>query len=613
MTLINKYLNKLNQSIISIVMMALSFFVIIRTYMLISEMAQAAENHVEGMSLLLSVTSGAKTIVYLIMFLGVVALVQAIGCAIQYLHNHERDACHIIYFISSATLVYTAFKVYSLGSKFSGILNQGIGDVEDLLGSSGDWTQMLGLIPDAISAYTDIFSIVGIVVYSLIGAILTGFYGSKLIRDLMKHPGGQVSRTYIPGSVSSNCNEASTTNNRQTAQPEVQRAKVPSISITDKIKGLSRKQKTTIISVTAVIVLALAGFKVYDVFFNFDKIDLVENMTQPTFSGYDGEGIVATGPDVGNLDYDRTKPGIEEFVNSITYKLDKKEGLSNGDKVTVIAQYSAETAKSLKIKVVNDSTTVKVSGLIGRFKNGKDIEKKDLKVIEAAMEAEAESAAENHYDYRDESHTCKRLALLFARDEREEFNSEGCNDKLLGIYQTVCGEDTEYFIVETYGSIDSQTDFKNVEYSASYFDDHFTYALEPYLEDESAYTLTDIGASDKKYKSIEAWYSDNFAAISMVVYPATIHPSLRADYWEVVVKGNTITYEYTFNEKYGKSEQKDKEKEIDEAMEDEVSTFGTIAGMLEQKSGIKGVTLTVRYIDKKNTVLYSRDFTKKDK
>ena len=63
----------------------------------------------------------------------------------------------------------------------------------------------------------------------------------------------------------------------------------------------------------------------------------MENMTAPTFTGYDGEGYMESGPEMGNIDYDRTTPGAEDFMNSITYSVDKTENLSNGDEVTITA------------------------------------------------------------------------------------------------------------------------------------------------------------------------------------------------------------------------------------------------------------------------------------
>ena len=611
MNFINKYLNKFNQSIISLIMFALSAFVIIRTFMLVNGLAQAAENQADNMGMLLSAISGAKTIVYLIIFLGIVALVQGIGCIIQYAHNHERDLCYIIYFMSSAALVYTALKVISFTSNISSLLGQGLEGMGGLLGGGSNGAEMLGLIPNAINLYTDIFPIAGIIIYSLIGAIGTGIYAGYLMYTLKLHP---IQRTYLENSeVAAKPSEYEISeNDRRVFESDVEKAKEATKTLVEKIRGLSRKQKVGIISVIAVCIVGFAGFKIYNTFFNFDEIDLMGQMTQPTFSGYDGDGSIDTYPGMGNIDYYRTKPGIEEFINSVTYKVDKEEGLSNGDKVTVTAEYSAETAKSLKIKVIKDSVTVKVTGLIGRFKDGNDIGKKDVKLIETAMDAVAKTAVDDNYDYRDETYTFKRLALLYAREDKREYDDGTYNDKVLGVYQTVCGEDTEYFVVESYGSVNSQTDFENVEYSAGYFDDHFAYMLKPYLEEDSGYTLTEVDATEKKCKSIEEWYSDNFVAVATVVYPATVHPSLRADFWEVIVKGNTVTYEYTFDQKYDKDERGETEEEIREAMEDEVLAFEKVASMLEEKSGIKGVTVKVKYIDKKDTVLYSRDFTKNE-
>lgn len=152
----------------------------------------------------------------------------------------------------------------------------------------------------------------------------------------------------------------------------------------------SKNGKITV-GVIAVVLVAFIGYQIYDNFFNYTEIDLAKNITCE-FAGKDGEGYIS---DVNNdIDYDKNNQQLAAFVNDTRLDYETSYDLSNGDEVTITVKYSEETAKASKIKVTNDSKTIKVKGLIERYKNAAALPD-DL--IEE-LESEAEDKAEDQFD-----------------------------------------------------------------------------------------------------------------------------------------------------------------------------------------------------------------------
>ena len=451
----------------------------------------------------------------------------------------------------------------------------------------------------------DAIPLIGIIKYAVIGIILAGLYAIYTAYRA-KNVIIVVSGENEVGQVVGEAFESGKVYAKETSEAFVQKSKRVTESVGSKVKRMGIKQKRAAIAIIAAIAVCCAGFGVWNTFFNFEKIDLMEGLNDPVFAGYDGSGYMESGPEMGNIDYDKTKVGVEDFINSITYSVDKTENLSNGDEVTITAEYSEKTAKALKIKITGDTKKIKVSGLVERYKDGSEIKEADVKILEESMDQEAEEAAEYAYDYRDENYNWERLAILYARDEQTEDGT--IDDTVIGIYRAVCGDDTEYFTVSSTLPVNSATDYINMEYRVSSFYSHFVYCIDYYLEDSSAYALSDIGKKEQEPKSVEDWYDNSVAAISMTVYPITVFPSDRPDFWEVKVKKNTITYLYTIDYELDADERKEMKERLQELMEDEKESFEQVTSMLKEQSGIKNLILRTKFVDSKEKVLYEASF-----
>lgn len=137
-----------------------------------------------------------------------------------------------------------------------------------------------------------------------------------------------------------------------------------------------KKKIIVIVTSCVVVIVSCLGFGVYSMFKKV-PIDLVSDV-KVTFTGYDGEGMAQI---EGTPDYDHTNADISSFIAGITYDIENDGQLSNGEKVTISANYSKETANSLKLDVTKASMTVEVSGLQEVYRTWEDISKKDQKTI----------------------------------------------------------------------------------------------------------------------------------------------------------------------------------------------------------------------------------------
>ncbi len=622
MNIMNRYFTKFNTSIASVVSMVLVGFMAIKLMGIGKTLTTAAAgDDLENLTTIMSIASTIKSVYIVFLIVAVFALIILISSIFSYVHKKQKELCYIIYIMASAPMVYGALKVvFFVGQvkKFAGALMEGA--------ASGDAaTAMLGAAGEMFETGTALFEavpLVGIIKYSVIGMILSGIYAIYVlyryktapvfITDNLEKGQGDSSQNTENESLKefAEALENGKAYAKEAGDAVSRKSKEVTESLSVKVRSMTKKQKRTVVGVIAAVAVCAAGFGIWDTFFNFDKVDVMEGMTAPTFAGYDGEGYMESGPEMGNIDYDRTTPGAEDFINSITYSVDKTDKLSNGDEVTITAEYSEKTAKALKIKVTSDTKTIKVSGLIERYKDGNDISKENLDLIKTAMDREAEEAAEYEYSYREEEYTYKQLALLYARDESSEAHAIGepKNDTVLGVYQTVCGEDTEYFVVYSDTGIHSETDFTNLEYGSSSFESHFVYCISDYLHEDSNYTLTEIGADKKEIKTFQDWYESSVTAVAETVYPITVYPIDRPSRWEVIAEENTVIYQYSYDTEVDKGDLKEVEEALQELMEDEGEAFEKISGDLKQKSGIDKITLKVKFLDKNDKLLYETEF-----
>ena len=180
-----------------------------------------------------------------------------------------------------------------------------------------------------------------------------------------------------------------------TAAP-TQEVKTPAEPVITKEKAiafLKTKNGKMILGAVIVVVLAFVGYKIWDTFFNKTVIDAFANMTV-SYDGYDGAGEAYV--DESDIDYDMTNAQLAQFVGDISFDIENNGELSNGDKVTVTAVYSKETAKQLKVVLKEESKQFDVSGLIVKYKSASEIDKTLYqKAYEAALQ---ESTNSSYYD-----------------------------------------------------------------------------------------------------------------------------------------------------------------------------------------------------------------------
>ena len=180
-----------------------------------------------------------------------------------------------------------------------------------------------------------------------------------------------------------------------TAAP-TQEVKTPAEPVITKEKAiafLKTKNGKMILGAVIVVVLAFVGYKIWDTFFNKTVIDAFANMTV-SYDGYDGAGEAYV--DESDIDYDMTNAQLAQFVGDISFDIENNGELSNGDKVTVTAVYSKETAKQLKVVLKEESKQFDVSGLIVKYQSASEIDKTLYqKAYDAALQ---ESTNSSYYD-----------------------------------------------------------------------------------------------------------------------------------------------------------------------------------------------------------------------
>ena len=143
-------------------------------------------------------------------------------------------------------------------------------------------------------------------------------------------------------------------------QDDSQEHKEPPITKEKAVAFFKTKNGKIVIGVIGAIVIAFGGYKVWDTFFNKTVIDAFMNVTV-SFDGYNTEGEARV--ENAGIDYDMTNDDLAQFVGDISFEVENNGTLSNGDKVTVKAVYSKETAKQLKAVLKEETKQFDVSGL----------------------------------------------------------------------------------------------------------------------------------------------------------------------------------------------------------------------------------------------------------
>lgn len=231
------------------------------------------------------------------------------------------------------------------------------------------------------------------------------------------------------------------------------------------------KKRVLIVSgVCGALIICLVGTGIYSAV-KKTPIDLVSSCNI-SFKGPDGNGYVDSNDyNYGcQPDYDKTNDNMGTFMNMVSYSVDKSDGLSNGDKVTITAKYSAETAKSLKIKVKESEKTYKVHGLTKVYKTWKDIPKKTRDQIIQKVQKRVEKKAKSYSPYVFSSdgattvNSVENVAIYYSFDKDSGMGS------VLPVYKVSVTNDhdreAENNTLYYYSTVNVDGDFKSSDKSA---------------------------------------------------------------------------------------------------------------------------------------------------
>ena len=209
-------------------------------------------------------------------------------------------------------------------------------------------------------------------------------------------------------------------------QDDSQEHKEPLITKEKAVAFFKTKNGKIVIGVIGAIVIAFGGYKVWDTFFNKTVIDAFMNVTV-SFDGYNTEGEARV--ENAGIDYDMTNDDLAQFVGDISFEVENNGTLSNGDKVTVKAVYSKETAKQLKAVLKEETKQFDVSGLTVKYQSASEIDQalykqaynkaiEETKDVSAFHEDKKETFYKAYYvKAQEEQLSYQRNYLVFVFDE----------------------------------------------------------------------------------------------------------------------------------------------------------------------------------------------------
>ena len=101
--------------------------------------------------------------------------------------------------------------------------------------------------------------------------------------------------------------------------------------------------------------------------------------------------------------------------------------------------------------------------------------------------------------------------------------------------------------------------------------------------------------------TLEEWIANDSEA------SATLE-EMSTDELEVTVEGNTLVYTYTYDQVIDSSLTDAVSLQLDQSITSSASTFTDVADVLEEESGIDGVTVQVVYLNGDGTELLNKTF-----
>ena len=140
--------------------------------------------------------------------------------------------------------------------------------------------------------------------------------------------------------------------------------------------NMNRNLLIVIFILLLVIILGAAGFIVYAMYGwqESTKLDLVGNIDVEDLGleGYDGEGVLKYDEShlASLVEYDGGSGKVEDFIKSVSYTVTPDTDISNGDKITIRAEYDSGKARKAGVKVVKDTMHLVIEQLNEKDEDG---------------------------------------------------------------------------------------------------------------------------------------------------------------------------------------------------------------------------------------------------
>lgn len=141
-------------------------------------------------------------------------------------------------------------------------------------------------------------------------------------------------------------------------------------------RDVNGKLFIVILVLILIIVLGALGFVVYALI-GFDSktdIDLVGNIdvSDLGLEGYDGEGILNYDEKylATLVEYSGTSSKVRDFISGVSYTVTPDTDISNGDTVTIKAEYDKRAARHAGVKVIKDTKKLTVEQLDEKDEDG---------------------------------------------------------------------------------------------------------------------------------------------------------------------------------------------------------------------------------------------------
>lgn len=171
--------------------------------------------------------------------------------------------------------------------------------------------------------------------------------------------------------------------------------------------NVNRNLLIVILILLLVIILGAGAFIWYALYGWTDKteLDLVENIDVADLGleGYDGEGILKYDEAylASLVEYNGKDDKVKNFIKSVTYTVTPDTDISNGDKITIKAEYDDSKASRAGVKVTKDSKHIVIEELNEKDEDGYNYGEDDTESTDTFDDPEDDYSEDGSRDYTD--------------------------------------------------------------------------------------------------------------------------------------------------------------------------------------------------------------------